>query len=133
MIVQNAFVFTGEKAPKDVNPNIEGLIEFLSKYDGSTLLIFEVNHNKLDERKKLVKTLKKQANLIKIEQMSEKEMKNWIKSYLHENYKDIKEDALNLFIELTGINYNIIKQELEKLQLFLGTVQRLIVKMYMIS
>ena len=71
--------------------------------------------------------------MIKIEQMSEKEMKNWIKSYLHENYKDIKEDALNLFIELTGINYNIIKQELEKLQLFLGTVQRLIVKMYMIS
>ncbi len=120
VIVQNAFVFTGEKAAKDVNPNIEGLIEFLSKYDGSTLLIFEVNHNKLDERKKLVKTLKKQANLIKIEQMSEKEMKNWIKSYLHENYKDIKEDALNLFIELTGINYNIIKQELEKLQLFLG-------------
>lgn len=47
-------------------------------------------------------------------------LKNWIKQYLHEEYKDIKQDALNLFIELTGVNFNVVKQELGKLILFLG-------------
>ncbi|RIO40161.1 DNA polymerase III subunit delta, partial [Staphylococcus nepalensis] len=55
-----------------------------------------------------------------IEQMSEEELKNWIKSQLHENYKDIKQDALELILELTGVNFNVIKQEIEKLILFLG-------------
>ena len=36
------------------------------------------------------------------------------KNKLHENFKDIKQDALDLFIELTGINFNIVSQELEK-------------------
>ncbi|MFW2699597.1 DNA polymerase III subunit delta, partial [Staphylococcus aureus] len=75
---------------------------------------------KLDERKKLTKTLKKHARLKKIEQMSEEEIKKWIQSKLNENFKDIKRDALDLFIELTGINFNIVSQEIEKLILFLG-------------
>ncbi|MDI1796710.1 DNA polymerase III subunit delta, partial [Staphylococcus aureus] len=58
--------------------------------------------------------------LKKIEQMSEEEIKKWIQSKLNENFKDIKRDALDLFIELTGINFNIVSQEIEKLILFLG-------------
>ena len=42
--------------------------------------------------------------------MSEKELKHWIKNTLNNNYKDIKQDALELFIELTGVNYNIVSQ-----------------------
>jgi DNA polymerase-3 subunit delta len=120
VLVQNAYVFTGEKAPKELNHNIDQLMKFIEKYDGETLIIFEVNHAKLDERKKVVKSLKKHAQIIKIEQMSEEELKNWIKSQLHENYKDIKQDALELILELTGVNFNVIKQEIEKLILFLG-------------
>ncbi|HCU8968448.1 TPA: DNA polymerase III subunit delta, partial [Staphylococcus aureus] len=82
--------------------------------------VFEIYQNKLDERKKLTKTLKKHARLKKIEQMSEEEIKKWIQSKLNENFKDIKRDALDLFIELTGINFNIVSQEIEKLILFLG-------------
>ena len=52
--------------------------------------------------------------------MSEEEIKHWIKSQLHQNYKDIKQDALDLVIELTGVNFNVVKQEIEKLILFLG-------------
>lgn len=44
--------------------------------------------------------------------------KKWIQSKLNENFKDIKRDALDLFIELTGINFNIVSQEIEKLILF---------------
>ncbi|KTW20321.1 DNA polymerase III subunit delta [Staphylococcus warneri] len=120
ILVKNAYVFTGEKVTKELNQNTDQLIEFLEKYDGDNLIIFEVYQNKLDERKKLTKVLKKNGQLKKVEQMSEEEIKKWIQSKLNENYKDIKQDALNLFIELTGVNFNIVSQELDKLMLFLG-------------
>lgn len=118
--IKNAYIFTGEKGNKDINHNIDALMEFIEKYDGSTMVVFEINNQKLDERKKLVKTLKKHAKLIKIEQMSEDELKTWIKNSLNSQFKDIKQDALNLFIELTGINFNLVNQELEKLTLYIG-------------
>jgi len=120
IVVKNTFIFTGEKVSKDIQPNNEQVNEFLEKYDGENFIIFEVYQNKLDERKKITKTLKKTSKLTKVEQMSEQEIKKWIKNKLHENFKDIKQDALNLFIELTGINFNIVSQELEKIILFLG-------------
>ncbi|PTK97645.1 DNA polymerase III subunit delta, partial [Staphylococcus haemolyticus] len=95
IVVKNAFMFTGEKVNKDITPNNEQVIEFLEKYDGENLVIFEIYSNKLDERKKLTKTLKKTSKLSKVEQMSEQEIKSWIQNQLHENYKDIKQDALN--------------------------------------
>lgn len=120
IVVKNSFMFTGEKVNKDITPNNEQVIEFLEKYDGENLVIFEIYSNKLDERKKLTKTLKKTSKLSKVEQMSEQEIKSWMQNQLHKNYKDIKQDALNLFIELTGVNFNIVSQELDKISLFLG-------------
>ncbi|MCE5097506.1 DNA polymerase III subunit delta [Staphylococcus devriesei] len=120
IVVKNSFMFTGEKVSKEITPNTDQVIEFLEKYDGNNLLIFEIYQSKLDERKKLTKTLKNTSKLYKVEQMSEQEMKSWTQNKLHENYKDIKQDALNLFIELTGINFNVISQELDKIILFLG-------------
>ncbi|BGE82288.1 DNA polymerase III subunit delta [Staphylococcus petrasii] len=120
IVVKNSFIFTGEKVSKDLTPNNDQILEFLDKYDGENLIIFEIYQNKLDERKKITKTLKQNGKLSKVEQMSEQEIKTWIQNKLYENYKDIKQDALNLFIELTGINFNIVSQELEKIILFLG-------------
>lgn len=120
IVVKNSFIFTGEKVSKDLTPNNDQILEFLNKYDGENLIIFEIYQNKLDERKKITKTLKQKGKLSKVEQMSEEEIKTWIQNKLYENYKDIKQDALNLFIELTGINFNIVSQELEKIILFLG-------------
>ncbi|MEB7656927.1 DNA polymerase III subunit delta [Mammaliicoccus vitulinus] len=118
--IKSAYLFTGEKVTNNINQNIDQLMGFLEQYDGETLVVFDVFNEKLDERKKLVKTVKKNARLNKIDQMTEQEIKQWIKSYLNEQYKDIKEDALVEFIELTGIQFNIIKAELDKLILFVG-------------
>lgn len=118
-MVKNAYIFTGEKAPKDMAHNVDQLIEFIEKYDGENLIVFEIYQNKLDERKKLTKTLKSMQGL-KNRANVWRRNKKWIQSKLNENFKDIKRDALDLFIELTGINFNIVSQEIEKLILFLG-------------
>ncbi|QLK86034.1 DNA polymerase III subunit delta [Staphylococcus sp. 17KM0847] len=120
VLVQNSYIFTGEKAPKDVQPNTDALLKFIENDKGDCLIIFQVNATKLDERKKIVKALKKHATIKKIEQFTEQEMKKWIQTQLHEQFKDIKQDALDTLIELTGIHYRIVQQELEKIQLFIG-------------
>lgn len=86
---------------------------------GDNLILFELYQNKLDERKKLTKSLKKCATQKSWTNVWRRN-KKWIQNKLHENYKDIKQDALNLFIELTGINFNIVSQELSKLMLYIG-------------
>ncbi|PCF75416.1 DNA polymerase III subunit delta [Staphylococcus delphini] len=120
VVVQNSYVFTGEKPPKEAQANADSLLEFIEKYDGASLIIFQVQAAKLDERKKVVKALKKVANIKKIEQMTEQEMQKWIHQYLNQSYKEIKQDALEALIQLTGIHYRMIKQELDKLLLFVG-------------
>lgn len=120
VLVQNAYIFTGEKVAKEQQLNVDSVIEFIEKYNHQTLIIFQVNASKLDERKKLVKTLKKHAKIKKVEQMSEQEIKQWIHTYLNENYKEIKQDALDEFLTLTGIHHQMIVQELEKLLLYIG-------------
>nr|WP_263313126.1 DNA polymerase III subunit delta [Mammaliicoccus sp. Marseille-Q6498] len=121
--IKNAYIFTGEKVNNSINQNTDELLKFIEQFDGDTLVVFDVFNEKLDERKKLVKNVKKHAKLNKIDQMTEQEIKQWIKSHLNEQYKDIKEDALVTFIELTGIQFNIIKAELDKLILFIGDEQ----------
>lgn len=120
VLVQNSYIFTGEKIAKEKQPNLEEFIRFLENYDGQTLIVFQVNAVKLDERKKVVKQLKKYASLKKVEQFTEQEMKTWIQQELHEQFKDIKQDALDTLIGLTGIHYRIVQQELEKIVLFIG-------------
>lgn len=120
VVVQNSYVFTGEKPPKEAHANADSLLEFIEKYDGDSLIIFQVQAAKLDERKKVVKALKKVANIKKIEQMTEQEMQKWIHQYLNQSFKEIKQDALEALIQLTGIHYRMIKQELDKLLLFVG-------------
>ncbi|MDE9799206.1 DNA polymerase III subunit delta [Staphylococcus delphini] len=120
VVVQNSYVFTGEKPPKEAHANADSLLEFIEKYDGASLIIFQVQAAKLDERKKVVKALKKVANIKKIEQMTEQEMQKWIHQYLNHSFKEIKQDALEALIQLTGIHYRMIKQELDKLLLFVG-------------
>ncbi|PCF43225.1 DNA polymerase III subunit delta [Staphylococcus delphini] len=120
VVVQNSYVFTGEKPPKEAQANADSLLEFIEKYDGASLIIFQVQAAKLDERKKVVKALKKAANIKKIEQMTEQEMQKWIHQYLNQSFKEIKQDALEALIQLTGIHYRMIKQELDKLLLYVG-------------
>lgn len=39
------------KILKDMAHNVDQLIEFIEKYDGENLIVFEIYQNKLDERK----------------------------------------------------------------------------------
>lgn len=118
--VKDSYIFTGEKVKPTIDINIEEVLSFLEQFKGPNIVIFEVNQDKLDERKKIVKTIKKKHQVIQIEPLNEEGTKALIKKTLNDGYKDIKADALNTLIELTGVQYDIITKELDKVLLFVG-------------
>lgn len=120
IVIHNAFVFTGEKVKTTFDVNIDEILKFIEGFEGPNYVIFTVYSDKLDERKKIVKKIKANHDVRKIEPLDEQGMKQVIKTTLNENFKDIKEDALNEMIGLTGIDYSAVMKELDKLVLYSG-------------
>ncbi len=120
IVVKNSYLFTGEKQKTAVEHNMDALVEFITQFDGPNYVIFEVTNEKLDERKKIVKLIKKERTINKIEAMDEAALKQWIRKTLNEQFKDIKQDALDELIQLTGADFKLITNELEKLLLYIG-------------
>ena len=120
IVIHNAFVFTGEKVKTTFDINIDEILKFIEGFEGPNYVIFTVYSDKLDERKKIVKKIKANHDVRKIEPLDEQGMKQVIKTTLNENFKDIKEDALNEMIGLTGVDYSAVMKELDKLVLYSG-------------
>ncbi|WP_414044498.1 DNA polymerase III subunit delta [Macrococcus animalis] len=120
IVINNSFIFTGEKIKTAIDIDLEKVITFLEKFEGPNIVIFKVLHDKLDERKKIVKRIKNLHTVEKIEPLDENGMKHLIKQSFNQHYKEIKADALDEMIHLTGLNYSNVVKEMDKLILFVG-------------
>lgn len=118
VIVNDTFSFTSEKKRTNVDHNIDLLIEYLEEKNDDTLLIFVVNSEKLDSRKKLTKTMKKNGKVIEIEAMNERELRDYIFDGASKESVHISNDAVEELIKRTDADYSRVKSELEKLTLY---------------
>ena len=92
---------------------IELLEEYIKHPNPSTILICIVNSEKLDERKKIVKTIKKEATVIECNQISN------INQFIHELFKNysISQENIDLFQKRVGNHLELLEQEAEKLNI----------------
>lgn len=60
IFVDNPFFLTAEKKSNAPEHNIEGLLEYLKDPNDTSIVVFFAAYEKLDERKKITKQLKKQ-------------------------------------------------------------------------
>ncbi len=109
VICENANMFTGS-----TSKDSEFIEEYLKEINPDTTLIFIINNEKLDERKKITKLVKKIGTV--------KSFNENINSYnfIKEAFKDyqIDNNAINLFIERVGENLDIINNEIEKIKIY---------------
>ncbi len=94
------------------------LDNYISNPNENTILIFKIITEKLDERKKLVKTLKKYAKVIEFKLPSENELDKYIQSYFNERNYTIDKPALNEIINRLKSNTKVLDKELEKLEIY---------------
>lgn len=111
VIAENATMFTSG-GTKD----IDALEQYLNSPNPSTTVVFAVYAEKLDERKKIVKLVKKIAKVMEFN--NEKDIRKYIKNELC-NYQ-ISEENINLLIDRVGENELLIQNEINKLKLYKG-------------
>ncbi|SFE28543.1 DNA polymerase III subunit delta [Alteribacillus iranensis] len=118
ILLKNSYFLTGSKRKEDVEHDVTKLEKYAEQPLSQTILIVTVNNEKLDERKKVVKKLKKQAVVMEASPFKEENMKEWLDDFIKETDVNITQNAKSRFIQLAGRDMNNLVSESQKLALF---------------
>ena len=95
---------------------IELLEKYLTNFNSDTFILFLVNSEHIDSRKKIVKKIKELGEIKELNQIDIKYLKEYVSNYLSEN--NYKIEDLDYFINKVGKDLNNIKNELDKLLIY---------------
>lgn len=118
IFVEQPYFLTSEKRNGAPEQNIERFIAYLNDPVPSTVLVFFANYEKLDERKKITKLLKKTSVVLDVKPPSDQEVKKMVQARVKEAKVDINAQALNYLLEATELNLSKIMRELDKLIIY---------------
>lgn len=116
LIGENALFLTG--ANTNINHNLEYLERYVSETSHENIVIITVLSEKLDERKKIVKTLKKNVTVIKKEVIDEKNLSGFVSSEFKANGFDIDYKTAKYFTDYVGKNVDILISEINKMIIY---------------
>lgn len=107
-----------DKAPFD--HNLTYLQEYLENPPEYSVLLIIAPYEKLDERKKVTKQLKKLAYSVDCQSVKEKDAKTWIQSLVKSYGIHIDQEAMEILEAEVSNNIQLLQSEIEKLALFVG-------------
>lgn len=120
VVLNNPVFLTAERTKEKIEHDLGRLEAYLNEPSPFSILVFIAPYEKLDERKKITKLLKKQAEVLEANGLNEQQMKEWIRNRAGQYDVHIAEDALDDLISLTDGNLMMLTQELDKLALYSG-------------
>ncbi|WP_080844942.1 DNA polymerase III subunit delta [Cytobacillus gottheilii] len=129
ILLQNPVFLTSEKSKSKVEHNVAKLEAYLKEPSPYSIVVFSGAYEKLDERKKITKQLKKTASLVEAKKLGENELKTWIRERAALNGVQIDEDAVELMLALAGTNLFMLTGEIDKISLYADDEKRIDQKM----
>lgn len=118
VVASNALFLTGANLKGAIDHNTDALMNFLEHPTDFSSLILVVPHNKLDERKKLVKAVLKKCRVVHAASLSPKEWEQWIRNRLQQSNIQVTTDGFNFLLRNLPNNLQIVENEIEKLSLY---------------
>lgn len=126
VIGENALFLTG--ANTSVNHDIDYLTSYVNAENHDNIVILTVVQDKLDERKKIVKLLKKNVTVIHKETIDEKDLPKFvIKEFLNNGYK-IDYKTASYFVDYVGKNVDILLSEINKMIIYKDTDKEIFIE-----
>lgn len=119
IILNNPIFLTGEKTK--LKFNLDGLATYIKNPEPTTILLISAKYEKLDGRKKIVKDLKKTANVIEAGSPREEDTRKMVHQYVKEKGTTIDSKAVEELILRTDNNLSQIINELRKLTVYAGS------------
>ncbi|MBG9792061.1 DNA polymerase III subunit delta [Paenibacillus dendritiformis] len=98
----------------------ERLLEYMEQPMETSIIIFLVQADKLDERKKTVKTAKAKAAVLAFQPLGAEELAQWVKRETGKHGCSIGEEAVTALLNAVGTNLQALAGEIEKCCLFAG-------------
>ncbi|GGA68816.1 DNA polymerase III subunit delta [Ornithinibacillus halotolerans] len=99
---------------------LEVLEQYLEMPVDYSVLVLVAPYEKIDERKKISKLLKKKGLVGECNPVKEYELRDWIKNLSSQLNITIAEEAFDVFENELSTDLNIIEKELEKISLYIG-------------
>lgn len=123
--IEHPYFLTGEKKKTAIEHDVSDLVTYLEAPSESTVLVFYAPYEKLDERKKIVKLLKKVATIIDVTTMAEKDVRQYVQQSIKNEGYTMTPEAFELFIHLTDMDLSKIMSELTKLLLYSSDTKKI--------
>ncbi|MBM6619234.1 DNA polymerase III subunit delta [Bacillus suaedaesalsae] len=120
VIVKNAWFLTGTKDKEKVDHTISLFESYIQSPSPFTIFIVVVNAEKLDDRKKISKLLKKEAEVFEASIPDEKAMVQWLKNQAKEKNVSITDEAILLLLQYVRNSVTLCIQELNKMATYVG-------------
>lgn len=118
VFIHNPLFLTAEKKKEKGDQNLSSLEAYLASPAPYTILVFIAPYEKLDERKKITKLLKKHSTVLEAKKLKEHDIKGWIKQRVSQAGVQIEDQAISRVIELAGTNLFMLAGEIDKLALY---------------
>ncbi|KGX88934.1 DNA polymerase III subunit delta [Pontibacillus litoralis] len=120
LLCKNASIFKAKPDKGQVEHDVNVLQAYLDNPVDHSIMVFIAPYEKVDERKKIVKQLKKSGKVVSCQALKEYEMTNWIQSLASDLHIRIDSPAIDILIQENGTNLMALGNEMEKMALFVG-------------
>ena len=120
VLVRDSVLFASGKESAKVEHRPERLLSYLEQPSETTVLVFLVPHEKLDERKKLVKAAKAADFVIPFTPLSAEELAQWIHKRATSRGRTLAKDAGEELLRRVGTDMHSLAAEMDKLILHAG-------------
>ncbi|WCN38717.1 DNA polymerase III subunit delta [Aneurinibacillus uraniidurans] len=119
--VRQALFLTGAKQTGSVEHDLEQVLAYATNPPDYSVLVFEVNQPKLDERKKIVKALKENGVFIECAELGERALVEWVSRQAQRYEVSMEPDAAELLLAMSGTKLRQLDREIEKMAAYVGT------------
>ncbi|WP_209122974.1 DNA polymerase III subunit delta [Alkalihalobacillus sp. BA299] len=120
VIAKDAYFLTAQKDENKIDHNLKLLETYIQNPVQATVFIVTAPFEKLDERKKIVKSLRKQAEVVDTKDFDEKMQNEWLKEQAESHSIELTKAAKEKLVQLLGGNLLMLVNEIEKLSLYVG-------------
>ncbi|GEB31900.1 MULTISPECIES: DNA polymerase III subunit delta [Brevibacillus] len=120
VIARQAYFLTGSKPQTKVESDPDALLGYLQNPPPYTTLILHTESEKLDERKKLVKTLQQKAKVIPFPLLKDADLYGWVERQADKYQAKIGRQQAMKLVERVGQELRLLDKEVEKLALYVG-------------
>ncbi|SEN07760.1 DNA polymerase III subunit delta [Paenibacillus sp. OV219] len=121
LVRDSSVLATAQGKEAKLEHSTDSLIAYLKQPCETSVIVFQVMAEKLDERRKVVKLLKEQDALMPFQELQENELLQWTIKRAEEQGRTMSRDAAQLLLARTGTSMQQLAHEVDKLCLHAGS------------